>query len=137
MTDSKKTQVTLKRRVTIKAVVTDKFKEYLNLELQENVRMASLRTQEITAMIDDPKHKDLVPQLSGERDQLKLTLDNEAAQKQMITELQNDTIFNQGAIDGFVSLSVGDNLYEKLGGMEIMVKDGVVEKITAVASPLQ
>ncbi len=133
----KKSQVTLKRRVTIKAVVTDKFKEYLNLELTENVRVSGLRIQEINQLLADPKNTMLVQQLTAEKEQALLSLENEAAQKKMIAELENDTIFNQGAIDGFVSVSVGDNLYEKLGGMEIMVKDGIVEKVTPVTSPLK
>jgi hypothetical protein len=34
--------------------------------------------------------------------------------------------FTQGTLDGNVEVSVGDNLYEKLGGLEVIVKDGVI-----------
>jgi hypothetical protein len=135
--ESQKAQVTLKRRVTIKALVTDKFKDYLNLELTENVRAAKQRIQEIDRLIADPKNVNLLPQLSTEKEQVSIVIENETAQKKLIFELENDSIFNQGSIDGFVSVAVGDNLYEKLGGMEIMVKDGIVEKVTPVSSPLK
>ncbi|NBV41533.1 hypothetical protein EBR96_02025 [bacterium] len=50
-----------------------------------------------------------------------------------INQLELNSLFTQGTVDGFVSVSEGDNLYEKLGGMEILVQDGVVQKITPVA----
>jgi len=40
-----------------------------------------------------------------------------------------DSEFVQGTIDGFVGIKVGDNLYQKLGALEIIVKDGVIQDI--------
>jgi hypothetical protein len=34
--------------------------------------------------------------------------------------------FTQGTLDGTVDVNIGDNLYEKLGGLEIIIKDGVI-----------
>ena len=139
MSDKKKAkgQVTLKRRVSIKAVVTDKFKEYLRFELSETVRGAKERITAIdTQLKSESEGSSLYMQLQSEKDQLTQTVSQSDPQKSMIDNLQNETLFSQGIIDGFVSVSVGDNLYEKLGGMEITVKDGVIQKITSsVSSP--
>ncbi|MEK7299053.1 MAG: YlqD family protein, partial [Candidatus Margulisiibacteriota bacterium] len=43
--------------------------------------------------------------------------------------LQVGTQYVQGAVEGFVSVKEGDNLYQKLGGVELIVKDGIVQKI--------
>jgi len=47
--------------------------------------------------------------------------------------LQMGSYFMQGTVDGFVSVNVGDNLYEKLGGMEIFIEDGIVQDIVPVS----
>lgn len=133
--EKKKQQVTLKRRVTISAIVTDKFKEFLRLELKETVAFSKQRIQEIDAQLQNQSlGLEIQTQLRAERQQLELTVQSESQQSEAIEKLENDTIFNQGAIDGFVSVSVGDNLYEKLGGMEIVVKDGIVQKLSPLPS---
>ena len=48
-----------------------------------------------------------------------------------------NSIYSQGPIDGMVTVSAGDNLYEKLGGVEIVVKDGVVQEINNNPSQFQ
>jgi hypothetical protein len=40
-----------------------------------------------------------------------------------------DSIFTQGTLDGFVNLNVGDNLENRLGKAEIVIKDGVIQSI--------
>lgn len=133
--EKKKQQVTLKRRVTISAIVTDKFKEFLRLELKETVAFSQQRIQEIDAQLQSQSlGLEIQTQLRAERQQLELTVQSESQQAEAIEKLENDTVFNQGVIDGFVSVSVGDNLYEKLGGMEIVVKDGIVQKLSPLPS---
>jgi len=129
-----KQQVTLKRRVTIKAVVTDKFKEYLLLELSENLQQAERRLKEIESTLTASQNPAINQQLNKESKQIKDSLSQLPKQKEAIEKLKNDTFFSQGVIEGFVSVSIGDNLYEKLGAMEIVVKDGVVQELTPVPS---
>ena len=47
-------------------------------------------------------------------------------------QLQPESHFVQGMVDGFVSVNPGDHLYEKLGAMEIVIKDGIVQNINAI-----
>ena len=39
------------------------------------------------------------------------------------------TEFVQGPLEGPVTVTIGDNLYKKVGGAEIIVKDGVIQEI--------
>ncbi|RAP32180.1 hypothetical protein DID75_05240 [Candidatus Marinamargulisbacteria bacterium SCGC AG-410-N11] len=131
-----KQQVTLKRRVTVKAIVTDKFKEYLKFELEETIRTGKIRVKEIeTAVanldVNDPSRI----QMLSEKKQIEDTVSQAPQQESAIKELENDTFFPQGVIEGFVNASVGDNLYEKLGALEIVVKDGIIENISLATAP--
>lgn len=131
-----KPQVTLKRRVTIRALVTDKLKEYLRYELAESNRGAEQRKKEIEHQLQSMALTDhLKAQAESEKIKIEQTINQSGAQLNSINSLENGSYFTQGVIEGFVGVSVGDNLYEKLGGMEIVIEDGVVQKISAVSNP--
>jgi hypothetical protein len=145
MTEAKQTQgkpkkvkpnVTLKRRVTIRAIVTDKLKEYLRFELSESTRMAEKRRGEIDVQLtSDNVPAPMKTQAEAEKLQINQTLSQTETQLKSIDALEDGALFTQGVIEGFVGISVGDNLYEKLGGMEILIKDGIVQNVTAVGNP--
>ncbi|MHB8124357.1 MAG: YlqD family protein [Desulfitobacteriaceae bacterium] len=100
----------LKKTVAIKAEVTETFKEYLVFELQNSMRSLEEKINQLG--IQDE-------QQSKEKQDLLLKM----------MEAQALTIgshFVQGTVDGIVELEIGDNLYEKLGGSEILIKDGIV-----------
>jgi len=141
MTAAKKTKsVTLKRTVTIKAIVTDDFKTYLKQELQQAIQDLDNKLNEVVA-----QGNKLVEQLQaqGQEDQIKVIQQQMELDKQQQTAakadlekkindaslLALDSEFVQGTIDGFVSVKTGDNLYEKLGALEIVVKDGLIQDI--------
>ncbi len=135
--------VTLKRTVTIKVVVTEKFKSYMLFELNESIRSAEQRTLLINQQIpqldrlastDNIGRQALLQQLEAEKIQLDATIKDQQTRIDAINDLKLESLFLQGTVDGFVSVSEGDNLYEKLGGMEIILKDGIVQKITPVAA---
>jgi len=132
--------ITLKRTVTIKAIVTEDFKNYLSFELetaikdlqnkikeienQGNTLMASLQTEGSSEQI-----KSVEQQLKLEKQQQENVI---ADLTKRITEaktLELNSEFVQGTIDGFVGIKVGDNLYQKLGALELIVKDGVIQEI--------
>lgn len=148
MTQQKKVEskpnksVTLKRAVTIKAIVTEKFKEYMLFEITEGVRQAQLRIEmidrklkELALRVDQSGSQILIQQFSAEKVQLQQNMDELRGRVDTIKKLTVGSQFVQGAIEGFVMVSEGDNLYEKLGGMEIITRDGVIEQITPVSKP--
>lgn len=130
-----KHQVILKRQVVTKAVVTDKFKEFLRYELKENVNAYKnkIRENEERLLSLDPNDSVAI-QLNVEMSEAKKYIHSESEQNKFIDELKNNSLYSQGPVDGFVTVSVGDNLYEKLGGVEIVVEDGVIQKISSVSS---
>ncbi|MCP4051310.1 MAG: hypothetical protein GY730_11470 [bacterium] len=132
--------VTLKRTVTIKAVVTDKFKEYMKYELTNSVSGIKNRVAEIDKTLkelSDSKDKSganaIAQKIRAEKFQLMQSLEDFKGKNKSVEDLKIDSHYVQGTVDGFVSVSEGDNLYEKLGGMEVVVKDGIVEELIPVA----
>ncbi|MBG91049.1 MAG: hypothetical protein CL521_04455 [Actinobacteria bacterium] len=127
---NKRPQVTLKRRVTVKALVTENFKEYLRFELKENVAESQRRLDEINAQKENPISVGHYGQnAEQEKAQLEMMIQQAPSQETAISDLELDSYFVQGVIEGFVTATVGDNLYEKLGALEIKLKDGVIESI--------
>ena len=151
MAEKKKTQasankgVTLKRSVTIKAIVTDKFKQYLMYELQTSIDQATKQLEQLEKEAEkiEAESKSKTPkinveasyrQLETERTKIVSTIEDIKKRIEHTKTLKNDDEYIQGVVDGFVNINQGDNLYEKLGGMEIIVKDGVVDQIVPVAA---
>lgn len=135
---AKKQQVILKRNIITKAVVTPKFKAFLNTELQENIKFYNKRVSEITAQLNSLSANDpAAAQLQAEQREAQNYIASEASQKQFINSLELKSLYSQGPVEGFVTVNVGDNLYEKLGGIELVVEDGVVKKIMSTPSQFQ
>ena len=135
---AKKQQVILKRNIVTKAVVTTKFKTFLNKELQENIKFYNKRLNEISAQLNSLAANDpAAAQLQMEQKEAQNYIASEASQKQFINSLELNSLYSQGPVEGFVTVTVGDNLYEKLGGIELVVEDGGVKKITSTPSQFQ
>jgi hypothetical protein len=134
--------VTLKRSVTIKVIVTEKFKQYMLFEIEEARKNAEARLiqidqqlGQIAKLAESESGQQLIAQkVDSEKIQLKATLVDLEAREKAVHTLALDSHFIQGNIDGFVSVAEGDNLYEKLGGMEILAKDGVIQKISPLGA---
>jgi hypothetical protein len=134
--------VTLKRSVTIKVIVTEKFKQYMLFEIAEARKNAEARLVQIdqqlgqiSKLAESESGQQLIAQkVDSEKIQLKATLIDLEGREKAVHALALESHFIQGNIDGFVSVAEGDNLYEKLGGMEILAKDGVVQKISPLGA---
>ncbi len=137
--------VTLKRSVTIKVIVTEKFKQYMLFEISEarknaESRLAQLDSQlaQLAKLAESESGKSLLTQQAdSEKIQLKATLNDLEAREKAVHALALDSHFVQGNVDGFVSVAEGDNLYEKLGAMEILTKDGIIQKISPLGAIAQ
>lgn len=138
-----KRSVELKRVVMVKAIVTQAFKDNLVRELERAVKnmedqLARMETQS-RAYMEDLKQKGLMQKVAAIRNQVE---DERARQAQAkadlqmkIQEAQNLVIgseFVQGPLEGPVDVAIGDNLYKKVGGAEIIVKDGIIQDIRGV-----
>ena len=127
----KKQQIILKRQVLTKAYVTPKFKKFLENELIQNVKQFKQKLGDIVVQLNSlDESSPAFQELQKEKIEAQAYIDSEADQKKFINDLEPNSLYSQGPVDGFVTVSVGDNLYSKLGGVEIIVKDGVVQKIS-------
>lgn len=132
--------ITLKRTVTIKAIVTEDFKKYLEHELDKAMKDLEKKISDVDAqgsqLISSLRAEGGTEQVSSIEQQMKLekqqqknVIDDLIRRKEESRNLELDSLFVQGTIDGFVGVKPGDNLYQKLGGLEIVIKDGIVQEI--------
>ena len=135
----------LKRPVTIKAIVTAKWKEEVTQQLQKQVgqldqqmqqlQMQGKRTvEEITkqAGAANPQVKKQIENIQGQVNQKKaemLEKKNQFLQQlQQIQLLELNQEVVQTQMESFFRLEQGDNLVKKLN-VEVVLRDGVVEEI--------
>ena len=136
------TELSLQRNITVKVIVTEEFKKYLSAELERSIK--NMETQ-LSAM--ETQGKRLVENLKkqGEKtvkqvsaivqqinmDKQQATLAKADLEKKIAEakELKLGSEFLQGTVPGTTAVKEGDNLYKKLGGVEILLKDGVIQEI--------
>lgn len=131
------TKITLLRPVVVKAIVTESFKELYVRELEDALR----RVQELLGQVDTQirrmeLERQITPQTRALRQQLEVERQRHEALRAELQErlrearaLDLNTEFPQLTVDAQVEVQVGDNLFQKLGRTEIVVKDGIVMEI--------
>jgi hypothetical protein len=137
--------LTLQRTVTIKVIVTEEFKKYLTAELDRAIK--NLDNQVLTMetqgkkLIESLKKQGekTVKQVSAIVQQINLDKQQESLAKadllKKVEEAKNLKLgaeFIQGTVNGWVGVNKGDNLYKKLGAVEVIIKDGVIQDIKGV-----
>ena len=144
--EKKSASLTLKRTVRITAIVTTKFKSFMNQELQKTLQATQKQLSQL-----EIEHQNLerrpesekgsheyiqnIQLVINEKNKLKETVKQIEEQQRQIGSLSMGSKFNQGMIEGFVNVKKGDDLYKKLGGMEIIVEDGIIQDIQSISSP--
>ncbi len=138
--------LSIKRSVTIKAVVTPAWKEEAERELSAAIAntdeqlaqlekegqkiVDGLRSQSANPL--DPRVQDQVgqvqQQVAGKRSELEEQKRNFLQNQSQVRELKMEEIVDQGQIESFCDLSVGDNLVSKMQ-VSVLVRDGIVESI--------
>ena len=141
MAEDKK--IELKRVVMVKAIVTEAFKENLIKELDRAIKnlenQESVMTEQSQAHMKSLKEKGATQQAVAFKNQFQnekarlsaaksdLLLKIEEAKKLVI-----NSEFIQGPLEGPVHVGIGDNLYKKVGGAEIIVKDGIIQEVRGI-----
>ena len=133
-------KITLKRTVTVKAIVTEDFKRYLTHELNGAIRNLE---NKMAAVLDQGKKliktlqdqgandqvKNIKQQIELERQQQKAAVEDLKKRIEDAKALPLESEFIQGTVDGFVDVKKGDNLYKALGALEVIIKDGDIQDI--------
>lgn len=128
--DSLPASITLKRNVVIRSIVTENFKKFMIFELNQTVDVMKARIEELIQMAkSDSISEDYRRQIATERRQNEVGLEDIKKKIEQTKKLELNSLFNQGTVEGFVNLKVGENFFEKLGAMEVVLNDGVVNEI--------
>jgi len=143
---TQKETVSIKRTIAIKAIVTPTWKQDAESELSKAISatdqqlgqleqegqqvVSNIRTQSVNPL--DPRVQEQVGQIqqqvSTKRNELEEQKRNLLKQQNQVRELKMDDIVEQGQVESFCDVSVGDNLIKKMQ-VSITVKDGVIQKI--------
>ena len=141
-----KNSISIKRSIAIKAVVTPTWKEDAEKELSKAISnidqqlsqleqegqqiVNNIRSQSVNPL--DPRVQEQVSQvqqqISAKRNEIEEQKRNLLQQQSQVRELKMDEIVDQGQVDSFCDVTVGDNLIEKMQ-VSITVKDGVIQSI--------
>ena len=141
-----KNSISIKRSIAIKAIVTPTWKEDAEKELSKAIstidqQLAQLEQegQQIANNIKsqsanplDPRVQEQVSQVqkqvAAKRNEIEEQKRNLLQQQSQVRELKMDEIVDQGQVDSFCDVSVGDNLIQKMQ-VSIIVKDGIIQSI--------
>jgi uncharacterized protein (DUF342 family) len=138
--------LTIKRSITVRAVVTPRWKEDAERELsnaittsdgqlaqleQEGQQLVeAIRSQSANPL--DPRVQEQVgsvqDQVAAKRAELEEQKRQLLEQQRQVRELDMEQIVEQGQLESFTEVRVGDNLVEKLQ-VALLVRDGVIEAI--------
>ncbi|MDC3207405.1 YlqD family protein [Prochlorococcus sp. AH-716-B03] len=141
-----KNSISIKRSIAIKAVVTPTWKEDAEKELSKAISnidqqlsqleqegqqiVNNIRSQSVNPL--DPRVQEQVSQVqqqvAAKRNEIEEQKRNLLQQQSQVRELKMNEIVDQGQVDSFCDVSVGDNLIEKMQ-VSITVKDGVIQSI--------
>ena len=141
-----KNSISIKRSIAIKAIVTPTWKEDAEKELSKAISnidqqlsqleqegqqiVNNIRSQSVNPL--DPRVQEQVSQVqqqvAAKRNEIEEQKRNLLQQQGQVRELKMDEIVDQGQVDSFCDVRVGDNLIEKMQ-VSITVKDGVIQSI--------
>ena len=138
--------ISIKRSLTIRAVVTPSWKEEAEKELSNAIaatdEQLSQLEKEGQQVIDDVRSQSANPldprvqeqvaqiqqQVSSKRSEIEDQKRNLLTQQSQVRELEMEQIVEQGQLESFCDLKVGDSLIKKMQ-VSILVRDGIVEAI--------
>ncbi len=129
--------LTISRPVVIKTIVTEAFKRLYVQDLEEALKRVEAIVQQLDTQIRRSElERQVSPQARSIRQQLELERARQEAARAELTmrlreaqQLELNSEFPQGTVEGVVEVKVGDNLLNKIGRTEIVVKDGIVMEI--------
>ncbi|MGA1285742.1 MAG: YlqD family protein [Prochlorothrix sp.] len=144
--DTGTNELLLKRAITIKAVVTTRWKEEAQQQLQGQINQLDSQLQQLEMQgqrmineIQRQSNQPGSPQVIQQVDNVQIQVNQKKSelleqknrvlqQLQQIQTLEMEQEVNQGQIDSFCKIQKGDNLVEKMR-VEVLLRDGIVEEI--------
>ncbi|MEG3848586.1 YlqD family protein [Microcoleus sp. herbarium19] len=139
-------QLQLKRSINVKVVVTPRWKEEAQQQLQAQINQTDSQLQQLEMqgqrMIAEIQKQSLQPpgpqviqqieniqgQVNQEKSKLLEQKNLSLQQLQQVQVLDLEQEVSQGQIDGTFTVGLGENLIQKMQ-VEVLLRDGIVEEI--------
>ncbi len=144
--DESQTSLLLKRPVTVKVIVTSRWKEEMQQQLQAQIGQIDTQMQQLEMQgqraISELQKQSISPpgpEVTQQIDNIQIQVNQKKSemlerknqflqQMQQVQLLELDQEVAQAQMESFFRLEKGDNLIQKLN-VEIVMRDGVVEEI--------
>ena len=144
--DNQNLQPLLKRAIIVKAIVTPRWKEEAQQQLQAQINQVDSQLQQLEMqgqrMIADVRKQSLQPagpetmqqieniqtQVNEQKSKLLDQKNQSLQQLQQVQTLELEQEVSQGQIESIFTVEPGDNLIQKMQ-VEILLRDGVIEDI--------
>ena len=139
--------IQLIRQIAVRAIVTENFKGQVGAEIQRNLQQIDAELQQLEfkgkrAISDLEKRSagNISPDVRAQIDSVRSQVETEKArlnqmkeemqgQVQALTELPIGSVITQFTVENPVEVRLGENIFQRLEGGEILVKDGVIQEI--------
>lgn len=139
--------IQLMRQIAVRAIVTENFKSQVGNEINRNIQQIDAELQQVEfrgkrAISDLEKRAGgtLLPemrvqietirsQMEAEKARMQQLKDDMQAQSQALAELPLGAVVTQFTVENPIEVRIGENIFQRLEGGEILVKDGVIQEI--------
>lgn len=139
--------IQLVRQIAVRAIVTENFKSQVGSEIQRNLQQIDAELQQLEfkgkrAIADIEKRsggavtaearvqiETIRQQLEAEKMRLLQYKEEMQGQSQALAELPVGSVVTQFTVENPVEVRVGENIFQRLEGGEILVKDGIIQEI--------
>lgn len=139
--------IQLIRQIAVRAIVTENFKNQVSNEIQRNLQQIDAELQQLEfkgkraiseiekraqgAITTDARVQ--IESIRGQVEQEKMRLlqlkEEMMGQNQALSELPVGSVVTQFTVENPVEVRVGENIFQRLEGGEILVKDGIIQEI--------
>ncbi|MBI1271279.1 hypothetical protein GC174_12685 [bacterium] len=139
--------IQLIRQIAVRAIVTENFKDQVNAEIERNLQQIDAELQQLEfkgkrAIADIEKEsqgmdseevryqiESIRQQVEQEKIRLFQLKEEMQGQSQALKELPVGSVVTQFTVENPVEVRIGENIFQRLEGGEILVKDGVIQEI--------
>ncbi len=139
--------IKLVRQIAVRAIVTENFKNQVGQEINRNLQQIDAELQQLEfkgkrAIADIEKRtagvvtadarvqvETIRQQVESEKMRLLQLKEEMQGQFQALNELPLGSVVTQFTVENPVEVRIGENIFQRLEGGEILVKDGVIQEI--------
>jgi len=130
----------LKQNIVVKVIVTEKFKEEYRKELEKQLEAAENKARDLKSSLAKIVIESAGMKNSGYVESLKARIEEERMLQEALTselkekikevdKLEIGSLFTYTMLEGNVEVKEGDNLWKKITGGEIIIKDNIIVSI--------